>query len=43
MGGKFGELTLFEHLVNVWRINRSTNKILIVITNLDGISLANNG
>ena len=43
-GGKFGELILFEHLVKkVWRINRSANRLLIVCTNVDGFSLANDG
>ena len=42
MGVKFGELTFFKHLVKeVWRINRSASRVLIVITNLDGFSLAN--
>ena len=40
--GKFGELTLFEPLAKeIWRINRSANRIFIVSTNLDGFSLAN--
>ena len=38
---KFGELTPFEHLVEVWQINGSANRLLIVCTNLDGFSLAN--
>ena len=45
-GGKFGELTLFEHLANLkkfWRINRSANRFLTVNTNLDGFSLVNHG
>ena len=42
IAGKFGELTLFEHLAKeVWQINRSANRLLIVSTNLDGFSLAN--
>ena len=37
IAGKFGELTLFEHLAKeVWQINRSANRLLIVSTNLDG-------
>ena len=49
MGGKFGEVTLFEHLAKenlvkkVWQINRSDNRLLIVSTNLDGFSLAKHG
>ena len=49
MGGKFGEVTLFEHLVKeslvkkVWQINRSDNRLLIVSTNFDGFSLAKHG
>ena len=44
MVGKFGELTLFEHLTKkVWQLNRSPNRLLIVITNLDGFSLVNHG
>ena len=38
IGGKFGELTLFEHLAK--GINTSANRLLIVSTNLDGFSLA---
>ena len=41
IAGKFGELTRFEHLVEVWQINGSGNRLLIVNTNLDGFSLAN--
>ena len=42
--GKFGESTLFKHLVKkVWRINRSENRLLIVSTDLDDFSLANHG
>ena len=42
--GKFGELTLFEHLAKkVWQINRSANKLLIVSTKLNGFSLVNHG
>ena len=41
-GGKFGELTLSEPWrKKVWRINTSVNRLLIVITNLDGFTLAN--
>ena len=43
IAGKFGELTLFEQLVKVWQINRSANKLLIISTNLDGYSSANDG
>ena len=44
IAGKFGNLTLFEHLAKkVWQINRSTNRLLIVSTNLDSFSLANHG
>ena len=43
-GGKFGELTLFEHLGKESLANyRSANRLLIVSTNLDGFSLANHG
>ena len=39
MGRKFGELTLFEHLVKkVWRINRSANRLPIVSTKLDSLA-----
>ena len=38
---KFGKSTLFEHLVK--EINRSTKRLLIVSTNLDGLSLENHG
>ena len=42
IAGKFGELTLFEHLAKkVWLISRSAKRLLIVSTNLDGSSLAN--
>ena len=38
----FHELTLFKRLVkNLWRINRSVKRLLIVATNLNGFSLAN--
>ena len=41
-GEKFGELTLSEPWrKKVWRINTSVNRLLIVITNLDGFTLAN--
>ena len=44
MGGKFGELILFEFWrKKVWRINRSANRLLIVSTNLDDFSLVNHG
>ena len=44
MGGKFGKLTHFKHLVKeIWRINRSANRLLIINNNLDGFSLANHG
>ena len=44
MAGKFGELTLFEHLAKkVWRLNRSAIRLLIVSTNLDGFNLVNHG
>ena len=40
--GKFGELTRFEHLAKESLGNyRSTNRLLIVSTNLNGFSLAN--
>ena len=39
-GGKGGELTQRK---KAWRINRSANRLLIVIANLDGFSLANHG
>jgi len=38
---KFGEFTCFEHLENVWQINRFSQKVIIVSRNLDGFSLAN--
>ena len=42
--GKFGKLTLFEHLAKkVWRINTSANKLLIVRTNVDGVGLVYQG
>ena len=35
-------MTHFEHLTKeIWLINRSANRLLIVSTNLDGFSLAN--
>ena len=41
-GGKFGELTRFEHLVKESLANyRSANRLLIVGANLDGFSLVN--
>ena len=44
VAGKFGELTRFEHLAKEILANyRSTNRLLIVSTNLDGFSLANRG
>ena len=46
IAGKFGrgEFTLFKHLAKkVWRINRSTNRLLVVSTNLDGFRLTNDG
>ena len=43
-GGKFGELTCFEHLVKESLANyRSANRLLIVGTNLDGFSVMNRG
>ena len=40
MAGKmFGESNIWQK--KVWRMNRSAKKLLIVITNLDGFSLAN--
>jgi len=42
--GKFGEFTRFEHLAKkVWRMNRFSQKVIIVSRNLDGFSLANHG
>ena len=46
VGKKVGEFesTLFEHWQKkVWWINRSTKRLLIASTNLDGSSLANHG
>jgi len=41
VGIKFGKFTHFEHLVkNVWRMNRFSQKVIIVSRNLDGFSLA---
>ena len=43
--GKFGESTFIEHLAkeSLVNFNRSANRLLIVITKLDGFSLANHG
>ena len=38
--GKVWRIDTFEHLAKVWQINRSTNRLLIVSTNLDVFSLA---
>ena len=44
IAGKFGELTLFEHLVKEsLAINRSANRLSIVSTKLNGFSLTNHG
>jgi len=44
IAGKFGEFTRFEHLAKkVWRMNRFSQKVIIVSRNLDGFSLANQG
>jgi len=41
---KSGEFTHFEHLAKkVWRMNRFSQKAIIVSRNLDGFSLANQG
>jgi len=41
---KFAEFTRFEHLAKkVWRMNRFSQKVILVSTNLDGFSLANPG
>ena len=38
IAGKFGELTCLNiWRKNVWRVNRSANRLLIVSTNLDGL------
>jgi len=43
-GQKFGELTHFEHLAKkVWRMNRFSQKVMIVSGNLDGFSLTIQG
>ena len=42
--GKFGEMTFLAFgEKKVWQINKSTNRLLIESTNLDGFSLANHG
>ena len=42
--GKFGKLTLFEHVEKkVWQINRSVNRLIIIVTNLNSFSLTNHG
>jgi len=41
---KFGEFTRFEQLAKkVWRMNRFSQKVIIVSRNLDGFSLVNQG
>ena len=44
LGRNFGEFALTEHLVEkFWQMNRSTNRLSILTTNLDGFSLVNHG
>jgi len=44
VGIKFGKFTRFKHLAEkVWRMNRLSQKVIIVSRNLDDFSLANYG